>query len=110
MAVISGNGLSGVFLVALANDNFIQGNLIGTDINGTTALPNTDVGVSIFGWVHKWFLSGSAWAMAASPPRMIADSDIPTAAVRVTRFSVFLFLIVFLFGFRLVVLVLPRVL
>lgn len=48
--VISGNGLSGVIILAFAagaNDNVIQGNFIGTDVTGTAALGNGGLGVFI---------------------------------------------------------------
>ncbi|MEO1165481.1 MAG: CSLREA domain-containing protein, partial [Chloroflexota bacterium] len=42
--IISGNGVHGVG-IATGQDNVVAGNLIGTDITGTVALGNTQVGV-----------------------------------------------------------------
>lgn len=45
--LISGNNLEGVRIASTGNQ--VQGNYIGTDVNGTTALGNGDAGVSISG-------------------------------------------------------------
>jgi titin len=46
--VISGNNQNGVYLyLAAASNNVIQGNFIGTDLTGTTALPNGFSGIGI---------------------------------------------------------------
>lgn len=45
--VISCNGLSGVSIEGSADDNFVQGNFIGTDDGGTAALGNAENGVII---------------------------------------------------------------
>ncbi len=60
--VISGNGADGVDIsetavssppfhdiLMSANDNVVEGNFIGTNPDGTAALPNTGAGLSIFG-------------------------------------------------------------
>jgi len=52
--VISGNAWSGVQITGLGTDyNIIKGNFIGTDISGTSALPNGNDGVV--------FVSGARW-------------------------------------------------
>ena len=45
--VISGNAGDGVLITTGASDNAIQGNRIGTDVTGTTGLPNRGDGVAI---------------------------------------------------------------
>jgi hypothetical protein len=45
--LISGNDISGVFASSGASSNTIQGNYIGTDINGTAPLPNLKHGIEI---------------------------------------------------------------
>jgi titin len=48
--VISGNGGSGVYLYGLATTgNLVQGNYIGTDTNGSLAMPNAGDGVTVNG-------------------------------------------------------------
>ena len=47
--VISGNGTNGVVVVGTAaNGNWVQGNLIGVDLAGATALPNAQAGLNLF--------------------------------------------------------------
>ena len=47
--VISGNRKDGIFINTPSEDNFVQGNYIGTDINGTAALGNQEHGVQVAG-------------------------------------------------------------
>jgi titin len=48
--VISGNGSSGVYLYGSgATGNLVQGNYIGTDTNGSVAIPNAGDGVTVNG-------------------------------------------------------------
>ena len=46
--LISGNGRNGILLAYGPNGNVIQGNTIGTQVDGTTALGNNRAGVSLF--------------------------------------------------------------
>jgi titin len=46
--VISGNGGNGINITHSANNNVVQGNLIGTDASGKNALGNLQNGVGIF--------------------------------------------------------------
>ena len=45
--LISGNGSDGIEIIYGATNNFVQGNLIGTDLNGTADLGNGASGVKI---------------------------------------------------------------
>jgi CSLREA domain-containing protein len=45
--VISGNNGRGVYIVDNATGNLVQGNYVGTDVNGTGALGNATTGVNI---------------------------------------------------------------
>ena len=45
--VISGNGEDGVLIAVSASGNLVQGNYIGTDVNGTGSLSNLNNGVDI---------------------------------------------------------------
>ena len=54
--MISGNGSDGVYIgtnQGTATGNVVAGNYIGTDVNGTKALANTDDGVAIDGGTAK---------------------------------------------------------
>jgi hypothetical protein len=46
--IISGNGQDGI-AIGTANNTLVQGNLIGTDINGTGNLGNAGIGISLSG-------------------------------------------------------------
>ncbi len=46
--VISGNGRHGIYVDALSYDNSIVGNYIGTDLNGSAAIPNAGNGVMVW--------------------------------------------------------------
>ena len=45
--VISGNGVAGITLENVSPNNIIQGNYIGVDTTGVTALPNTGLGIDV---------------------------------------------------------------
>ncbi len=47
--ILSGNTVNGVLIQTGASTNTVQGNYIGTDLTGTTAVPNLFSGVNIFG-------------------------------------------------------------
>jgi uncharacterized protein (TIGR03437 family) len=59
--IISGNSGGGIyFLTASGNaNNTVQGNFIGTDINGTAALGNASSGVEILGSAHDNLIGGT---------------------------------------------------
>ncbi len=46
--IISGNGDEGV-LIRSSNGNVVQGNYIGTDVTGTSAIPNNNPGIRVLG-------------------------------------------------------------
>jgi hypothetical protein len=46
--IISGNGSDGI-AIGTANNTLVQGNLIGTDVNGTGNLGNAGIGISLSG-------------------------------------------------------------
>ena len=56
--VISGNGAAGV-RIGGANGNTVQGNLIGLDASGTTALPNGWHGIGIYNGSQSNLIGGS---------------------------------------------------
>jgi hypothetical protein len=51
--LISGNASGGITMSAAAEDNKIQGNLIGTDKAGTAAIPNGSYGIRMIGSNHN---------------------------------------------------------
>ena len=57
--LISGNEGGGVGIAAGAEDNAVMGNLIGTNANGTGAIPNLDNGVSILGGASDNLVGGT---------------------------------------------------
>ncbi len=57
--VISGNTFSGVSLAGAATrNNFVAGNLIGTDVSGSTALGNSQTGVILSGGASQNLIGG----------------------------------------------------
>jgi parallel beta-helix repeat protein len=58
--LISGNTSDGVWIADSGTDhNVVSGNYIGTDVNGTSALPNQSVGVRIFNKASHNLVGGS---------------------------------------------------
>ena len=66
--LISGNGGSFAVIVsgASVSSNFVQGNYIGVDVNGTAALANVGVGVAAFGAPNTTI--GGLTATPGTPP------------------------------------------
>lgn len=58
--VISGNGTVGIYLLGSgASNNVIQGNFIGLDATGTTAVPNSFAGIYLVGGAQNNLIGGS---------------------------------------------------
>jgi len=58
--IISGNVEGGVLILSSGSDNnIVSGNYIGTDVNGTTALPNSWSGVEISGGARSNTIGGT---------------------------------------------------
>jgi YVTN family beta-propeller protein len=68
--LISGNNMSGVEIVSGSN-NVVQGNFIGTDVNGTFALGNGDVGVELLGSATNNLIGGTS----AAPRNLISGNN-----------------------------------
>src|ERR1043165_6776506 len=60
--LISGNLDSGVIIVHTTHDNLVRGNLIGTNLAGSVALPNQNDGVQIFDTASNNIVGGSTAA------------------------------------------------
>jgi CSLREA domain-containing protein len=60
--LISGNGDSGVIIVNTSHDNVVAGNLIGTNVAGTAALPNQNNGLAIFDTASNNTIGGTTAA------------------------------------------------
>ncbi|HMW36940.1 MAG TPA: right-handed parallel beta-helix repeat-containing protein, partial [bacterium] len=58
--VISGNGNSGILMQGFSAHNVVQGNYIGTDINGNVDLGNTQSGVFILNQAHDNIVGGTS--------------------------------------------------
>jgi hypothetical protein len=57
--ILSGNSAYGVFIYNMGtNSNVVRGNYIGTDVNGTTAIPNA-VGIVIDGAAYKHIIDSN---------------------------------------------------
>lgn len=57
--VLSGNALEGVYIGDPGTiDNVVQGNFIGTDLNGTNAVANGDIGVGIWNGTSNNLVGG----------------------------------------------------
>jgi len=57
--VISGNTASGIRLDLGATGNTVQGNLIGTGVSGTSAVPNRPTGIDVGGGAHDNLIGGT---------------------------------------------------
>ena len=57
--VISGNLQTGIQLSALANNNRIEGNIVGLNANGNAAIPNSN-GIALFDRANTNMIGGSA--------------------------------------------------
>ena len=58
--VISSNALYGIYIYGPdANSNFVQGNLIGTDVAGTNSLPNAGWGIGIWNYANNNVIGGT---------------------------------------------------
>ena len=74
--VISGNGLHGIFLGtnnASVHDNMIQGNFIGTKINGSGFIPNASDGIFVVESFSNT-VGGSVATAGAPPANVIAGN------------------------------------
>jgi hypothetical protein len=60
--IISGNFQNGIHLAQNASGNLIQGNYIGVDITGNTALPNNGAGVAFFNNASNNTIGGTSVA------------------------------------------------
>lgn len=58
--VISGNGRSGISVVSVAQANTVQGNFIGTDIDGQQAIPNDEHGIEFRGNTLNTVIGGTS--------------------------------------------------
>lgn len=57
--VISGNGTVGIYLLGSgASNNVIQGNFVGLDATGTTAVPNSFAGIYVIGGAQNNLIGG----------------------------------------------------
>ena len=58
--LISGNTAYGIYISDLGtSNNVVQGNLIGTDATGTTAIPNADFGVGVLSFASGNLIGGT---------------------------------------------------
>lgn len=68
--VISGNARSGITMSLDASSNIIEGNLIGTDVGGTSALANAEDGIAIVGGVSNKIIGN---VVSGNGPGLAAD-------------------------------------
>lgn len=57
--IVSGNGLAGIVLGFYANRNTVAGNYVGTDLTGTSRLPNQGYGIQVGGGANDNVIGGN---------------------------------------------------
>jgi titin len=72
--IISGNNDAGVFLLNGTNNNLIEGNYIGTDVNGAAALGNGIAGIWLVAGAHDNSLLNNAVGSNQGPGVWLSDS------------------------------------
>lgn len=57
--VLSGNNTYAIFISAAAAANLVQGNIVGLDPTGTRAVPNSNIGIALFGGATNNLIGGT---------------------------------------------------